>query len=152
MEYDEVKGNSVLFCLEKKCRKPRLIFGPWSKHDTNELISLYGDNPILWDTSLEGYRDIHKKNKIIDEIALSIKKDPQDVRTKWQNLKCQLNDEVRKMKTRSGQGAGENFVSRWEYFNAMQFVSKGEIQITTTSNVVCLTTCIYFNDILKYFF
>jgi hypothetical protein len=55
MESDEKKDS--FFVKDKKARKARLIYGPWSKHDINELISLYEDNPILWNASLEGYRE-----------------------------------------------------------------------------------------------
>lgn len=63
MEYDQEKGNSVR-SNDRRCRKLRLIYGTWSKHNANgktKLIALYEDNQIPWDTSLKEYRDILKK-------------------------------------------------------------------------------------------
>ena len=102
---------------QKRKRKPRVQSGiPWTREETTRLIESFEINPTLWDVSIKEYLDTHKKENVLIDLAYEMNRELHEVKTKWQNLKCQYNGEVRKMKTRSGQAAGNSFVSHWEFF------------------------------------
>lgn len=62
----------------------------WSKDDTCNLISIYEENSVLWDTKNNEYRNRETKNKILLEIAANFNCSPEEIQRKLHNLRNQV--------------------------------------------------------------
>lgn len=67
------------------------------------------------------------KQRLQLEIAEKLEVELKDVVAKFHNLRCQYNTELRKIKNKkSVAGSDVVYVARWEYFGALQFLSKAK--------------------------
>ncbi|KAK9745091.1 Alcohol dehydrogenase transcription factor Myb/SANT-like [Popillia japonica] len=95
----------------------------WTKEETAELITVYEENSILWDTKNVEYRNREKKNKIFLEIAKKFNCSADEIQRKLHNLRNQVSRELKKIrKKKSGDGTDDNYISNWPYFKALQFL------------------------------
>ena len=111
----------------------------WDSSKTMLLIENYERYPELWNISLKEYRDRERKAIAVKKISEVLDVPESEILRKWHNLRCQMNNEIRKMKTKkSGMGADEvQIKSKWEYFDALHFmIGYTKPQVTTASNMV----------------
>ncbi|XP_064103424.1 uncharacterized protein LOC135213375 [Macrobrachium nipponense] len=96
----------------------------WDSTQTTLLIQHYERFPELWNVALKEYRDKEKKAVAVKEISELFNVSEAEIARKWHNLRCQMNNEIRKMKVKkSGMGADDVLVkSKWEYFDVLHFM------------------------------
>ncbi|XP_064079515.1 uncharacterized protein LOC135196604 [Macrobrachium nipponense] len=96
----------------------------WDSTQTKLLIQHYERFPELWNVALKEYRDKEKKAVAVKEIPELLNVSEAEIARRWHNLRCQMNNEIRKMKVKkSGMGADDVLVkSKWEYFDAFHFM------------------------------
>ncbi|KAK7874130.1 hypothetical protein R5R35_004673 [Gryllus longicercus] len=122
MMYGVNNGASQSSETNEKTKRYRKT-STWSKTEVQVLIQESEKRPCLWDTSRTDYRDRNIRTKNIQEIALVLNKEVEDINNKWQNLRNQFGAERRKCEARkSGSSLQEVYDSKWEYFQAMKFI------------------------------
>ncbi|CAK9811262.1 hypothetical protein ANTPLA_LOCUS6955 [Anthophora plagiata] len=95
----------------------------WSKDEIFNLISMYEENSVLWNTKDVDHKNREKKNKIIEEMAANFNCLSEEIQRKIHNLRNQMSQELKKKKKRrSGSGIDEMDVSHWPYFAALKFL------------------------------
>lgn len=95
----------------------------WSRQMTFKLIELYESHSNLWDCSLEQYKNRNARKNSIDTISEVMGISAQEVNDKIHSLRCQFQSITRKWKkTKRGQAAGDNFVVKWEFYQALKFI------------------------------
>ena len=99
----------------------------WSKKQTLELIELLHVQECLWNVKNEVYKDRQKKKDALAAIASQMDINVNDVDKKITNLKNQFNREVNKMKTKSGSGADDVYVSPWYAFKPLGFLRNNNL-------------------------
>ena len=96
----------------------------WEREKVYKLIELVEARPELWDCSLKAYKNRNLKNKIHESIAQTLNLTANLVAKKIHNLRCQLNTELRKIKSKKcGAGTNEIYSPKWEYFESVKFMS-----------------------------
>ncbi|XP_026476140.1 uncharacterized protein LOC113381452 [Ctenocephalides felis] len=106
----------------------------WERNKVFQLIELVEARPELWNIRLKEYRNRNLKHQSLETIATSLNLDVKTVKDKIHNLRCQLNEHLRKMKKfKSGQGADERYKPKWEFFEAVKFMN---IQINSTEDSI----------------
>ncbi|KAF2901330.1 hypothetical protein ILUMI_04856 [Ignelater luminosus] len=111
----------------------------WSDADIKILISLYEENPLLWDVRFSNYRNRNKKQETLKLIATKLNTDSNEISRKLHNLGSQFMQEVKKLKIKkSGSGTDEIFISTWPYFSALKFIQRSVDNSDTTDNLVNL--------------
>lgn len=132
-------------------RKTRKIQVEWTEQKVNSLITAVESEPILWNASLPDYRNKIKRDSTwttISECTFGNEIESTELNAKWQNLRCQYKDYSNKSKKKkSGQGADENYVIRWKYFDQMKFLESGDgtESMETTSNMSTLVSNLFIN-------
>ena len=82
------------------------------------------------------YHNSQKRKGAIDRIAESVNKSAEEVKKKIHTLRAQYSKEKTKMKTaKSGSGSQEMYVTKWEYFQALQFMFRHSENTTVDSMV-----------------
>lgn len=89
----------------------------WSNDIVYNLIELFRDKPLLWDASLEDYKDRNKKHDAWLAIAQSLNMDKAAVERKVKSLLTQFRRELNKPKSEDGTEA-----SKWFAFKKMLFL------------------------------
>ncbi|XP_064109921.1 uncharacterized protein LOC135217846 [Macrobrachium nipponense] len=105
------------------------------------LIQHYERFPELCNVALKEYRDKEKKAVAVKEISELLNVSEAEIARKWHNLRCQMNNEIRKMKVKkSGMSADDVLVkSKWEYFDALHFmIGCVKPQETTVTNMISI--------------
>ncbi|XP_026470025.1 uncharacterized protein LOC113373978 [Ctenocephalides felis] len=116
-------------CDEEQCEK-----FVWTKNKVFQLIELVEAHPELWNVRLKEYRNRNLKCKSLETIATSLNLGVKIVKNKIHNLRCQLNEHLRKMKKfQTGQGADERYKPKWEFFEAVKFMN---IQTNSTEDSI----------------
>ncbi|XP_026482969.1 uncharacterized protein LOC113391236 [Ctenocephalides felis] len=125
----ERKVKMEALCDEEQCKK--IV---WKKNKVFQLIELVEARPELWNVRLKEYRNRDLKYKSLEAIATSLNLSVKIVKDKIHNLRCQLNEHLRKMKKfKSGQDADEWYKPKWEFFEAVKFMS---IQTNSTEDSI----------------
>lgn len=125
---------------KKRQIKPK-VSSEWSDIEIFKLISCVECVPMLWNA-----RDLKYRNKIerqsawkqISENEFDKKFTDNELMAKWSNMRIQYRSYFAKYrKGKFGQGANE--AVKWEFFDAMDFVGRAEVEQTaeTVSNLVC---------------
>ena len=92
---------------------------------TMQLIDLYVSHSNLWDCSSEQYKNRNLRNSAMDEISNKLGIPVQEVKDKIHNLRCQFQSINRKLKnTKSGQATEDNFEVKWEFYDALKFITR----------------------------
>lgn len=111
----------------------------WSDAEIKTLISLYEENPILWDVRSVNYQNRNKKQDTLKLIATKLNTDSNEISRKLHNLRSQFMQEVKKLKIKkSGSGTDEIFISTWLYFSALKFIQCSVDNSDTTDNLVSI--------------
>ncbi|XP_014281774.1 uncharacterized protein [Halyomorpha halys] len=103
----------------------------WEANEIIQLIELYETNPALWDIKSPDYKDKNKKNKIYEEIGTRLGSNGEEIQRKIHNLRNQVSQELRKMKSRKSGSGDEEYRGTWPYFNLLKFI----IPMLTSSSV-----------------
>ncbi|XP_014362329.2 uncharacterized protein LOC106713939 [Papilio machaon] len=119
--------------------KPRT----WPAEEIKSLISYYESLPELWQVSNPDYKNRVKKSAAVDSLAEQFNTTAFEINRKLHNLRTQFNNELRKLKKKSGQGTDENYTSNWEYFTSLKFLmpniipaneTQGDLNLPFTNN------------------
>ncbi|KOC68477.1 hypothetical protein WH47_10717 [Habropoda laboriosa] len=95
----------------------------WSKDEIFNLISMYEENSVLWNTKDIEHRNRERKNKIIEEMAASFNCLSEEIQRKIHNLRNQMSQELRKKKKKKNWSRTDDVdVSNWPYFAALKFL------------------------------
>ncbi|KPJ12146.1 hypothetical protein RR48_03893 [Papilio machaon] len=108
--------------------KPRT----WPAEEIKSLISYYESLPELWQVSNPDYKNRVKKSAAVDSLAEQFNTTAFEINRKLHNLRTQFNNELRKLKKKSGQGTDENYTSNWEYFTSLKFLMPNIITTNET--------------------
>lgn len=77
------------------------------------------------------------KQKLLNEISQQLEITTDEVTAKFHALRSQFNRERSKtQQSKSGAGTDEIYVSRWEYFQSLQFLSVGTASGPTISVLI----------------
>lgn len=125
------------------CSKRTVIYGTFQVNCT--AIGMYTYNSLnlfiymccnrfnLYIVSLSS----NHKLKLQSEIAEEMEIDSSEIASKLHNLRCQYNGELRKLKLKKSiSGTDKSYVSRWEFFNALKFLSNAGQPCKTLSKSV----------------
>lgn len=95
----------------------------WNREKTLILIEMVEARECLWNVQLEDYRNKIKRQNAIEDIANAMKMTHEDIRQKIHRLRSQYTNERSKMKKKkSGSGSAELYKTKWEYFQALDFM------------------------------
>lgn len=112
----------------------------WSSEKTHLLIDKQESYPELWDTSSKDYKNKIKKQNALKAIANYIDAPEEEVKKKLHNLRTQFGQEVNKeRKKKSGQSAEDVYVSKWEFYNDMKYMTSSHVAKETEDNLVRIT-------------
>ncbi|XP_026469716.1 uncharacterized protein LOC113373647 [Ctenocephalides felis] len=116
-------------CDEEQCEK-----FVWEKNKVFQLIELVEARPELWNVRLKENGNRNLKRKSLETIATSLNLGVKIVKVKIHNLRCQLNEHLRKMKRfKTVQGADERYKPKWEFFETVKFMN---IQTNSTEDII----------------
>ncbi|KAF5272963.1 hypothetical protein FQR65_LT17271 [Abscondita terminalis] len=88
-----------------------------------ELIKLYESHSNLWDCSLDQYKNRNIRKSSIEAISNAMGIPAEEVNDKIHSLRCQFQSINRKKKqNKSGQSVGDNFIVKWEFYEALKFI------------------------------
>lgn len=114
----------------------------WTKEKTQHLIFLWEGLPHLWDVSHAEYKNRLKRIASIEEIARQFNIDSTEIRRKFHNLRTQFYIELKKTRKKKS-GSSEVYTSKWQFFEALQFIQSSSKCTETQSNLVSII--FYFN-------
>ncbi|XP_062121257.1 uncharacterized protein LOC133835276 isoform X2 [Drosophila sulfurigaster albostrigata] len=99
----------------------------WDREKTIKLIEFYENHSVLWDASSADYKNKHKKQNAYREIAEELDKSNDEIKPKIHHLRTQFLQEVRRVKQKKcGQATSDNYTSKWEFFDALNFIQNGD--------------------------
>ncbi|CAH0560618.1 unnamed protein product [Brassicogethes aeneus] len=113
----------------------------WTKENILELIRLVKVNPVLYAKKEKGYKDQQRKNQTWESLGLCVHPPCSGIEAskRFKNLRDTFCRERKKLVTsepRSGAGADEAYyVTDWEWYVELQFLSEHISGRTTTSNM-----------------
>lgn len=94
----------------------------WSKEATIQLIELFRENDLLWDCRSKDYKNRQLKNDAFTQIAETLQVEKDAVEKKIKSLIGQFQREIKKSKTKSGDGVDDIYVSKWFAFQSLMFL------------------------------
>ncbi|CAK1594949.1 unnamed protein product [Parnassius mnemosyne] len=96
----------------------------WSGEQLLELISLYQENPVIWDPKNPHYFKKNLKNDAWSNIAHSLERDVEECKNKMISLLASHRREKGKVKKShsSGRGGDETYKSTWFAYKALAFL------------------------------
>lgn len=132
---------------EKKSNERKACSVIWSRELIIKLIGLYESHSNLWDCSLEQYKNRNARKSSIDAISNAMGISADEVNNKIHSLRCQFQSINRKRKnTKSGQATGDNFVIKWEFYDALKFIDLP----TTGVNEITIDSLVSMFLLIKY--
>lgn len=113
----------------------------WTIEETHKLISVYENNPCLWNPKDVKYKDKLARGEAVRQLAVLFNTSEGEIQRKLHGLRNQHAGETRKEKTsRTGQGADEVYKSKWVYFESLKFLStEGNVGRKTVSNITSVS-------------
>ena len=126
----------------------------WDHEATNTLISLWSEEPCLYQTSLPEYRDKEKRLNAITRIKTRLESQDivglegittADVSSKMHSLKvyfCATRTKA-KASRKSGAGTDEIYHIRWPFYEPLSFLNDSVTPKSTTSNLAAEDQNIY---------
>ena len=108
-------------CNEK--HEKRKGKGKWNEENATALIDLL-ERPCLWNIFDSQYMKHEKCDSAYKEIAETLEREVGEIKTKINNLRAQLGQEIGKVKkTRSGQATNELYQPSWIHWERLQFLA-----------------------------
>ncbi|XP_031637792.1 uncharacterized protein LOC116350192 [Contarinia nasturtii] len=123
--------------MEKNNQKDkRKVSRTWNREEIRKLIELYEMRVDLWNPSSQNYMNRNIKQTLLSEIANELNVSSKDVSAKWHALRTQFNRECNKERTlKSGSGADEAYISKWEYKSSLRFLNVNTMSGATVSTL-----------------
>lgn len=98
----------------------------WPYDKVLQLITLFQQRPMLWDTQCDAYKDRQKRHEITLELAARFNVEKDEIERKLKNLQSHFYREVKKeekSKSLAGTGTTGVYRSKWFAFQAMKFLA-----------------------------
>lgn len=93
----------------------------WTNTNVNQLIELYREHEVLWNTALSDYKNRNKKHEAWTRIANYFQTDKDKVEKKMRSLIGQFQREQKKLTSRVGtDGVSE---SKWFAYKRLTFLN-----------------------------
>ncbi|XP_011870220.1 PREDICTED: uncharacterized protein LOC105563327 [Vollenhovia emeryi] len=99
----------------------------WPYDKVLQLIALFQQRPLLWDSQCEAYKDRQKRHEATLELAAHFNVERDEIERKLKNLQSHFYREVKKeVQTKSSAGTGTTGIyrSKWFAYNAMRFLAE----------------------------
>jgi hypothetical protein len=118
---------------------PLNMSAAWGNEIVLQLIELYQNHRLLWDTSNRDYKNKVKKNDAWEDIANALKLPRKQVEAKVHNLRSQFLRETKKISSSKTTGSGQDDMkySLWFAYDSMKFLLRGA---TTSGTIDTLKT------------
>ena len=110
----------------------------WTNAKTESLVSLWQEQPILFNSTAEGYFDKNKKQLIVATIAEKLSVTENDVTKKMKSMHsyfCQLRNQQRNVP--SGASADDAAAKKisWQWFEPLQFLNENYVSDPTLCSI-----------------
>lgn len=92
----------------------------WGEDNILKLISLYRDQQVLWNQTVQDYKNKNIKNSAWNDISREMNLSKAVLQNKMRNLIIQFNREAKKG-NKSGSGADDG-KTKWRFFQPMMFL------------------------------
>ncbi|XP_011700881.1 PREDICTED: uncharacterized protein LOC105457743 [Wasmannia auropunctata] len=98
----------------------------WPYDKVLQLIVMFQQRPMLWDTQCDAYKDRQKRHEVTLELATHFNVEKDEIERKLKNLQSHFYREVKKEKSKSSVGNGTIGVyrSKWFAYQAMKFLEE----------------------------
>lgn len=112
----------------------------WSYDKVLQLIALFQQRPMLWDTRCITYKDRQKRHEVTLELAARFNVEKDEIERKLKNLQSHFYREFKReelSKSSGGTGSIGVYRSKWFAYNAMKFLAdkskprRSHIQLAT---------------------
>ncbi|XP_071573313.1 uncharacterized protein [Temnothorax nylanderi] len=98
----------------------------WPYDKVLQLIALFQQRPMLWDTQCDAYKDRQKRHEVTLELAARLNVEKDEIERKLKNLQSHFYREVKKeelSKLSTSTGTTGVYRSKWFAYNAMRFLA-----------------------------
>lgn len=114
----------------------------WTHNEVDVLINAYREREVLWNTKIDDFKDRIKRDDAIKELSEICSCSVEEIKKKIRNLRTQYSCERNKrMVSKSGSGASSmSCSSKWQYYDAMDFLSDSLTSRPTKSNLTMLVS------------
>lgn len=129
------------FVLVKLCLffivSGRNIVMEWSKCKVAKLVELFEQETVLWCITDPNHKNSNNRNDALERIAGCMECSVGEVEKKLHNLRSQYLREKTKIEKskKSGAGTSDVYVSKWQYFSALGFLSTSTERMAHTSSI-----------------
>ncbi|XP_072392420.1 uncharacterized protein [Diabrotica undecimpunctata] len=105
----------------------------WNEENTQNLLEMYHERPVLWNSRLADYKDRNKRRDALLEISVSFGVEKEEIEKKIRYLLSHFAREVKKEKDseKSGNGTEETYKSKWFAYKLMEFLKDKNKPIVT---------------------
>ncbi|XP_072386709.1 uncharacterized protein [Diabrotica undecimpunctata] len=105
----------------------------WNEENTQNLLDMYHERPVLWNSRLADYKDRNKRRDALLEISVSFGVEKEEIKKKIRYLLSHFAREVKKEKDseKSGNGTEETYKSKWFAYKLMEFLKDKNKPIVT---------------------
>uniref|UniRef100_A0A6P7HC60 Uncharacterized protein LOC114348966 n=1 Tax=Diabrotica virgifera virgifera TaxID=50390 RepID=A0A6P7HC60_DIAVI len=113
----------------------------WNEENTQNLLEMYHERPVLWNSRLADYKDRNKRRDALLEISVSFGVEKEEIEKKIRYLLSHFAREVKKEKDseKSGNGTVETYKSKWFAYKLMEFLKDKNKPIVTQDSEVCIS-------------
>lgn len=95
----------------------------WPYDKVLQLIALFQQRPLLWDTQCDAYKDRQKRHEVTLELAARFNVEKDEIERKLKNLQSHFYREVKKEEQSKSAGTTGIYRSKWFAYNAMRFLA-----------------------------
>uniref|UniRef100_A0A6P7GRR9 Uncharacterized protein LOC114345629 n=2 Tax=Diabrotica virgifera virgifera TaxID=50390 RepID=A0A6P7GRR9_DIAVI len=105
----------------------------WNEENTQNLLEMYHERLVLWNSRLADYKDRNKRRDALLEISVSFGVEKEEIEKKIRYLLSHFAREVKKEKDseKSGNGTVETYKSKWFAYKLMEFLKDKNKPIVT---------------------
>ena len=109
----------------------------WTDEDIEMLINFYKENPLLWDISLQEYRNRDSRRLAFKKLSELLNKTEEECKKQWHSLRVQFNKNCTRHESskKSGSGTDEVFTPSWKFYDIMLF-TKESLEVDASSSTL----------------
>jgi len=109
----------------------------WTDEDIEMLINFYKENPLLWDISLQEYRNRDSRRMAFKKLGELLNKTEEECKKQWHSLRVQFNKNCTRHESskKSGTGTDEVFTPSWKFFDSMLF-TRESLEVDASSSTL----------------
>lgn len=109
----------------------------WTDEDIEMLINFYKENPLLWDISLQEYRNRDSRRMAFKKLGELLNKTEEECKKQWHSLRVQFNKNCTRHESskKSGTGTDEVFTPSWKFFYSMLF-TRESLEVDASSSTL----------------